>query len=178
MVEYEAVENPWANILGQADSRDLRALVDAHSKTGGHFRLQGRFDFLMNESQIVTIVDELKDLSVSLESLVDNSDSIHHLMQLKASSKQSEYAKTLYAVQRHAHSLFRALKSSWIQTCHPCHEALLRLEDRCVSGSSRIPSAAAGPQTPLTFTALFQKHIPRADLLLSWHQSEILFPIR
>ncbi|KAI4259577.1 MAG: hypothetical protein L6R42_004505 [Xanthoria sp. 1 TBL-2021] len=160
-----------------ANSRDLRALVDAHSKTGGHFRLQGRFEFLMRESQIVTIVDELKDLSVSLESLVDNSDSIHHMKQLKASSKQSEYAKTLYAVQWHAHCLFKALRLSWVQTCHPCHEALLRLEDRCVSGSSRIPSAAAGPQTPLTFTALFQKHIPRADLLLSWHQSEILFPI-
>lgn len=142
----------------------------------------------MKESQIVTMVDELKNLSVSLESLVGNSDSIHHMKQLRASSKQSEYAKTLYAVQRHAHSLLRALRSSWDQTCHPCHEALLRLEDRCVSGFSRISSAAAGPQTPLTFTALFQKDTPRADLLLSWHQtqvsmvenhqSEILFPIR
>ncbi|KAL8755009.1 MAG: hypothetical protein Q9199_003939 [Rusavskia elegans] len=82
-----------------ADSRDLRALVDAHSKTGGHFRLQGRIEFLMKESQIVTIVDELKNLSGSLESLVGNSDSIHHMKQLRASSKQSEYAKTLRAPQ-------------------------------------------------------------------------------
>ncbi|KAL8655747.1 MAG: hypothetical protein Q9226_002919 [Calogaya cf. arnoldii] len=78
-----------------ADSGDLRALVDAHSKLGGHFRLQGRIEFLMKESQIVTTVEELKSLAVQLESLVGNSESIHHMKQLKASSKQNEYAKTL-----------------------------------------------------------------------------------
>lgn len=137
----------------------------------------------MKESQIVTVVEELKHLSVSLESLVGNSNDIHHMKQLKASSKQSEYAKSLYAVQRHAHSLFRALRSSWDQTCHPCHEALLCLEDRCVPQSSRIK--AAGTSASLTFTALFQKDT-RSDLVFSWHrtrvstvenhQSEILFP--
>lgn len=125
----------------------------------------------MKESQIATMVEELKNLAVSLESLVGNSDIIHHLKQLQASSKQSDYAKSLYAVQRHAHSLFRALRSSWDQTCHPCHEALLRLEDRCVYQSSRI--TAAGTQAPLTFTALFQKDDPRSDLLLSWHQTQV-----
>ncbi|KAL8850115.1 MAG: hypothetical protein Q9221_004932 [Calogaya cf. arnoldii] len=169
-----------------ADSGDLRALVDAHSKLGGHFRLQGRIEFLMKESQIVSIVDELRNLAVSLESLVGNSESIHHMKQLKASSKQNEYAKTLYAVQRHAHSLFKALMSSWGKTCHPCHKALLRLEERCISRTPTL-SATAGPQTPLNFTALFQKNTPQADLLISWHQtqvsmvenhlSELLFPI-
>ena len=141
----------------------------------------------MKEPQIVADVDELRSLSNKLENLVGNSDRVHHLMQLKASSKQSEYAKALYAVQRHAHLLFRALRSSWDQTCHPCHEALLRLEARCLSRASRL-SAAAGTQTSLTFTALFPKDIPRADVFLAWHQaqvsmlenhqSEILFPIR
>ena len=125
----------------------------------------------MRESHIVTVVEELKNLSVSLESLVGSSDSIHHIKQLKASSKQGEHAKSLYAVQRHAHSLFRALSSSWGQTCHPCHEALLRLKDRCVFQSSRI--GAADTQASLTFTALLQKDIPRSHLYLSWHQTRV-----
>ncbi len=138
----------------------------------------------MKESHIGTAVEELKNLSVSLESLVGNSDCIHHMKQLKASSKQSQYAKSLYAVQRHAHSLFRALRSSWDQTCHPCHEALLRLENRCVSQSSSI--GAAGTQESFAFTALFKKDKPQSHMDLSWHQtrvsmvenhqSEILFP--
>lgn len=140
----------------------------------------------MKESQIVSVVEELKSLSASLESLVGNSDSIHHMKQVRASSKLNEYARKLWAVQRHAHSLFRALKSSWDQTCHPCHEALLRLEDRCISQQAGI--VTAGTPASLTFTALFQENIPRADLILSWHQtqvsmvgnhqSEILFPPR
>lgn len=138
----------------------------------------------MRESRINMIVEELKHLSTSLESLVDNSDSIHHMKQLKATNKQSGCAKTLYAVQRHAHAFFKALRSSWDQTCHPCHETLLRLEDRCVLQSSRV--TAAGSQASLTFIALFQKDIARVNLLLPWHQtqvsmvenhlSEILFP--
>ncbi|KAL9626733.1 MAG: hypothetical protein Q9204_007080, partial [Flavoplaca sp. TL-2023a] len=67
------------------DTRDLRALVDAHGKSGGHFKLQGRVEFLMKESQIIATVEELKSLSGSLESLVGNSDDIHHMKQLKAS---------------------------------------------------------------------------------------------
>ncbi len=141
----------------------------------------------MRENQIVATVDGLMRLSDKLERLVGNSDSLHHLKQSKASRKQSEYAKALYSVQRHAHLLFRALRSSWDQTCHPCHEALLRLEARCKLRASRL-SAAAGTQTPLTFTTLFPKDFSRADVLLAWHQaqvsmlenhqSETLFPIQ
>ncbi|KAL8900784.1 MAG: hypothetical protein Q9207_005533 [Kuettlingeria erythrocarpa] len=80
-----------------ADTRNLRALIDAHSASGGHFRLKGKIKFLMRESQIATMVDELKNLAGSLESPVGNSDRIHRMKQLQASSKQSEYAKSLYA---------------------------------------------------------------------------------
>ncbi|KAL8924562.1 MAG: hypothetical protein Q9172_002646 [Xanthocarpia lactea] len=80
-----------------ADIRDLGALLDAQSKAGGHFRLQGRIKFLMKESQIVTVIEVLKNQSVELESLLHNSDTVYHMKQLKASNKQSEYARSLRA---------------------------------------------------------------------------------
>ncbi|KAL8999386.1 MAG: hypothetical protein Q9188_005900 [Gyalolechia gomerana] len=95
-----------------ADPRDLRALVDGHNNSGGHFGLQGRIEFVMKESRITTFVEELKSLSRSLESLVGNCDSIHHMKQLKATSEQSGYARTLYTVQRHAHAFFKALSAT------------------------------------------------------------------
>lgn len=154
-----------------ADPRDLRAIVDGHNKSGGHFRLRGKVEFIMRESQINTAVEELKTLSGCLESLVGNSDSVHHMKQLKASSKQNGYAKALYAVQRHAHAFFKALRSSWDQSCHPSHETLLHLEDRCSVQSSRATPSHAHPA--LTFIALLRKDPARGDVLLTWHQTHV-----
>ncbi|KAL9029906.1 MAG: hypothetical protein Q9196_001909 [Gyalolechia fulgens] len=72
-----------------ADPQDLRALIDGHKNSGGDFRLRGRIEFVMKESRINTVMEELKDLSRSLESLLSHSESIHHMKQLKATSKQS-----------------------------------------------------------------------------------------
>ncbi|KAL8935147.1 MAG: hypothetical protein Q9211_004853 [Gyalolechia sp. 1 TL-2023] len=154
-----------------ADPQDLRALIDGHKNSGGDFRLRGRIEFVMKESRINTVMEELKDLSRSLESLLSHSESIHHMKQLKATSKQSGYAMTLYTVQRHAHAFFKALRSSWDQTCHPCHETLLRLEDRCLQSSN---VATADAESSLEFVALFPKNLAQGELLLSWEETQVL----
>ncbi|KAL8922163.1 MAG: hypothetical protein Q9208_005358 [Pyrenodesmia sp. 3 TL-2023] len=134
-----------------ADIRDLRALVDAHSKNGGHFRLRGRVDFLMKESQIDKVVEELNNLSDSLGSLVGNSDSIHQMKQLKASSKQSQYAKSLRATKlnqpRFALSMGEnstTTTGGHIQIGDMCRVLLeIRPQDLLVSADSRIFRSAS-----------------------------------
>ena len=129
----------------------------------------------MDEADLDELLVTLTSSTVTLRDLVDDSETFHQVKQLGNNSRGKNYAKALYAIQRHADALFRALTASWNVNCHSAHDTMLCLEDRCKGRhSASITRLAASSRDAVKFVLLFlwRPEQSAADSS-SWHETSI-----
>jgi hypothetical protein len=156
-------------------SEDLRSLFESSERVESGFRLSQKIGFVMNESDLDELLTNLSNSTLNLKDLVDDSDALHQIKQTGNDSRGKNYAKALYTIQRHANTLFRALTASWDLKCHPTHDTMLCLEDRCKGRHSASIARPAGfGKGAVEFVLLFLWHPEQSDANTpSWHETSI-----
>ncbi|KAB8349464.1 hypothetical protein FH972_023491 [Carpinus fangiana] len=95
----------------------------------GTYEIKKRLKFVVSKREIGNMVEQLQKWNGHLSKICSDASKINQLNSTVPSRRAAKVAATLYGVRGQALRLFRAISSNW-SSCHPCHEASMRLESR------------------------------------------------
>jgi hypothetical protein len=134
-----------------------------------------RIYYLIEESTVTALKDDLEKLNSSMDRILTNKRELHQLKSIQASRiipderKSNAMASLLKQIRTYTDKLFEAFCTAWVSTCHPSHNVALFLDLPAFSSTGYTSSDTSS----FNFRMLLSDKPADAQVLASWHEASV-----